>query len=734
TGRHGPAELAVQGRIDLWRRHYFDVTVTAKHLPLDAEVRDALPEEDVRKIWDQFQPAGTADGTVRVRQDGPGKGPQTDVALAFDGEASMSYQGFPYRIGGLSGQVRIAGSKVAVDSVTGDRGPMHCTVDGTLAGLGGAEGQTDLTIEATDFPLDANLIAALPAGTRKAVASLHPAGRAERVTVRLRQSPGEEADLRVVAHLRDAGFQAEACPYRVDGVSGLLTVRPGRLVLEGIRGRHGQTPVEIDGQVLEGEGSHGLDLRIRATGVDLGAELYAVLPAEVQRIWRKLSPSGQADVELSLRQDMPDDRRKTDYRLVLQGRGMNVRYEDFPYSLREIVGRAVATPEGVELTRVIATHGKAKLIVDGALRFDDDGESASLSVTGQAVPIDEELLAAVPKSLAPLAERFRPGGTCSVDLKELRIVRRVLAPGAGPATAPADANEAVAWSVRGQVGFDRATIDIGLGHKTLSGSLRGTAAQSGQGPAVEAEISLDSVEVGSQRLTKLLGRLRKQPHSEVMRLDDLSARAHGGRVAGLAEVRLADPLEFGVSLSVDGIQIADMVNAGVTDPAKKLDVGGLLAGNVQLTVKGGARPQRQASGVLRITHGKILRLPVMLGLLHVVYLALPGETAFTDGTLTYHLRDDTLVFNEIYLRGPALSIVGSGTLDMKTEVLDLKFLSGPPQKLPRLGSLTELLEGIAREVAEIHVTGTLQKPQMRTLPLRNLDRFLRDLMNPGTGR
>jgi hypothetical protein len=68
---------------------------------------------------------------------------------------------------------------------------------------------------------------------------------------------------------------------------------------------------------------------------------------------------------------------------------------------------------------------------------------------------------------------------------------------------------------------------------------------------------------------------------------------------------------------------------------------------------------------------------------------------------------------------------------MKTEELDLVFLSGPPRKLPRLGSLTELLEGIAREVAQIHVAGTLQKPRMRTVPLRRLDRLLRDMLNPG---
>jgi hypothetical protein len=217
----------------------------------------------------------------------------------------------------------------------------------------------------------------------------------------------------------------------------------------------------------------------------------------------------------------------------------------------------------------------------------------------------------------------------------------------------------------------------------------------------------------------------------MMRLTDLTATAHGGQIAGFGEVRLVDPLEIGLSISVRDLHLEDMFSSVAADAAKDNKVKGLLTGNLQLTSIEGPKPRRQAFGVLKISQGELVSLPVMLGLLNVMYLNLPGDTAFTDGELTYHLRNDELIFDEIYFRGPALSIVGSGRMDMKTETLDLKFLSGPPQKLPRLGGLSELLEGIAREVAEIHVDGTLAKPRMRTMPLRSLDRLLRELLNPG---
>ena len=735
-GRRGGAVVTVGGEIDLRKGGKYDVTVRGKQIALDAAVRAALRQSH-QGVWDTFRPTGTTDATVRVRKAGPGKPRDVEVLLSMTGKASAAYRGFPYRLDGLEGRVRISERGVVIDSLHGRRGPMRCTVDGSLGGFGGSGGQTDLSIEAMGLPLDANLMAALPEAVRKVARTLHATGSAERVSVTVRQSKGQPLGFRAVARLRNTSFRADAFPYEVRDASGVVTVQPGRLIIEELAGRHGRTPVQLSGQVLLGRQTPtvGVDLRVRAKGAVLDKELFAAVPDAVKKIWRKLAASGRADVDLSLQQRMPDAKREFDYRLVLQADGLAVRYQDFPYSLADMVGQAVATPEGVTLSKVEARHGQARFVISGDLKWQETSESARLSLQGTKVPIDPELLAAVPGTLAPLAGRFRPGGTCDIALKDFQISRRI-APGgkassrptSGPASGPAAAGP-VSWSMTGEVAFHGATLDVGLGHKTLSGSLRGVAEQRRGALALDATIALDSVQVGRQRLTHLSGRLTKEPRGQLMRLDDLSAKAHGGQVAGFAEIRLVDPLEFGVSLSVEAIRLADLFGAAANGARSKVE--GLLAGNVQVTATAGKKPRRQAAGVLSISRGKLYKLPVMLGLLHMVYLSLPGETAFTDGNLTYHLRNDTLVFDEIYLRGAALSIVGSGTMNMKTEALNLTFLTGPPRKLPRLGSLSELLEGIVREVAEIHVGGTLQKPKMRTVPLRGLDGMLRDILNPG---
>ena len=753
-GRHGSAEVTVNGRADLVHKNGpYDITAVAENVTLDQAVHKAIPAEH-RRAWDDFRPAGRMGATFRTWKVHRGDDPNIDLTLSMDGRASMQYVGFPYRLEELTGQVRVDDDMVAINSVKGRRGPMRATVDGTFSDPGSGGGQTKITIEATDAPLDANLVAALPQWTRANVADMHIAGRAERVSAWVLQQKDQPLDFRVVAHIRGASFRPEGVNYSLEDANGVLTIRPSRMIIEQMTARHDRLPVQASGQILLDANHVGIDLLVKAAAVRLDDEFRKVLPEDLQKTWVRLAPSGQADMELSIRHGMPDQSRPYDYRLVLDAKGMGLRYADFPYALTDIHGQAVATPDEIRLTGIAARHGSARFSADGKMTFTPKSDSVDLvAVRGSDVPIDKELLDAVPDSLALLARRFQPGGTCQLELKRLRIVHvagepnaplgglrpaaasgpAASMPASSPATAPATApaGGTTSWMVDGRVSVDGATVDIGLGHKTLTGNLSGTAAQVGRDLSVDAAIELDSVRVGKQQLTKLSGRLSKKSSGHMMRLTDLTATAHGGQIAGFGEVRLVDPLEIGLSISVRDLHLEDMFSSVAADAAKDNKVKGLLTGNLQLTSIEGPKPRRQAFGVLKISQGELVSLPVMLGLLNVMYLNLPGDTAFTDGELTYHLRNDELIFDEIYFRGPALSIVGSGRMDMKTETLDLKFLSGPPQKLPRLGGLSELLEGIAREVAEIHVDGTLAKPRMRTMPLRSLDRLLRELMNPG---
>jgi len=748
TGRRhgGTVRLTgtVRGDLD------YDVTIRGADIRLDEELGRAMPES-MGDIWQMLQPTGTMGEVVaHVRRAGKEARELIDVDLSLDGRASMAHRAFPYRVEQLRGQVTFSGEKVQISHLHGRRGPMDCTLVGTVDNVSSKTPDVDLTVTARKMPLDKTLADALDAPSRRAFETLHPTGVAETVTAYLKQSEGKELTYDITANLKGVSIRPDDFPYTITDAAGVMTVLPGRIGIRDLQGRHGKTPVTLRrGEVLTSGGTFGLDLKeIVATNVALDRDLYAALPPHLKEVWKSLKPGGTADITLALRQGLGGQEGKTDYRLEVDARGMSVTWEHFPYPFTGITGRIVAEPGRVVLNGVTATAGKMKAVVDGTVTVEARGERADLTVTAQAMPIDEKFLAAMPDELADFIGRLKPGGTCDIRKLALRFAPPAPAPATqpaqaapttqpttGPATKPAtqpattrpQAPPAL-WNAKGELAFHDALINIGPGHRRFTGSITGSAGRTSEGLAVDAAIALAKVQVGPKNIHNLRGRIVKSPRSNLIRVDDMTGSLHGGRLAGQAEVRLVSPPQYGVSLSLENLKIEDLFEGDAKD---KPDVRGLLTGNIQLTGTAGKTETVRATGVMRITKAKMYKLPVVLGMLNVIYLALPGNVAFTEGQVTYRLIGEKLIFDEIYLTGPALSIVGSGTMSTATEKIKLTFLAGPPGKLPRIAGLEELLKPIFRQLIEHEVTGTLSEPRMRTVPLRGLDEAIRKLLSPG---
>ncbi|HHH75723.1 MAG TPA: hypothetical protein ENL03_01705, partial [Phycisphaerae bacterium] len=233
-------------------------------------------------------------------------------------------------------------------------------------------------------------------------------------------------------------------------------------------------------------------------------------------------------------------------------------------------------------------------------------------------------------------------------------------------------------------------------------------------------------------ISSLSGDLHKEASSSTVKLTNLDGRAHGGKIAGAANIKLQDPIVYEVGLELDRIDLKDIFNAGITDKDKLHDVVGLLSGNITLDSTGSKIDDIKAEGKIEITNAKLYKLPVLLGLLHVVYLTLPQKSAFKEGTIEYKISKSRLVISEIWLNGNALSMVGSGYMDLKTKQLRLNFFTGPPGRLPVISKIGgELLKLVVNQLEMTRVTGTLDKPKIETVILPGVTKIVEILTSPG---
>ena len=208
-------------------------------------------------------------------------------------------------------------------------------------------------------------------------------------------------------------------------------------------------------------------------------------------------------------------------------------------------------------------------------------------------------------------------------------------------------------------------------------------------------------------------------------------KAYGGRMQGFGEIRLGEPLQYALRISAEKMDLNEIFNASATDPNERMAVDGLLDATVEMVATEGNRPVRLISGLLHLSKAKTQKVPVLVDQIQPVLLSMPGESSFSEGVVVYKLKEDKVVFSEIHLVGPALSIVGSGTMNLKNEALKLTFLSRPGGIVPGMDTLaSEMLSGFLRELVEIQVAGTLKHPRFKSVPLRSVDAIVTKLLRP----
>ncbi|NUN48979.1 MAG: hypothetical protein HUU15_09150 [Candidatus Brocadiae bacterium] len=159
--RHKDAWFRVDGHLtSLDNEGGITVTVRTDGVPLSEDARLALPPA-VREIWDHFNPSGSiALNWVTRREPGPDKPLTYDVTVSPLG-IKACYDGVPYPLENIRGEIWTDAQQVEIRRLTGKKGTAGIEIRGHVTGLEGTPAY-DLTVNGEEIPVDGTLRAALP--------------------------------------------------------------------------------------------------------------------------------------------------------------------------------------------------------------------------------------------------------------------------------------------------------------------------------------------------------------------------------------------------------------------------------------------------------------------------------------------------------------------------------------------------------------------------------------------
>lgn len=767
----------------------FDLTI--RDVAVDDALFARLPPK-AKRVREMFSPTGSVDLSVKFARTGTTWTREVEVR---PNRLGVVYEKFRYPVEHLAGTFRKVNTPGAPDEfrvqMTGTAGGRRIEIKGSVIG-DEPDPEIAITLAGTDIPIDDRLFAALPPKYAAALGKLRATGRGDFVA-EIRQAAGvNRCDNTFTIRVYDAAVNYDHFPYPLTAAKGTVVVkvaasdfarplRPGlpvgpevdtdRVELRDFEASHAGGKVWLAGENEPVPNSPDRRFVFRVQGRDcpLDADLRAALAElKLEPVWATFAPRGKltfgADLEILDRQTpaaaavpiavpaAPPFDPAADLKVTLHFRGPAVTPAFFRYPLADLSGVVRYAGGKVELARFTATHGESAWgLHAGEVRFGPGGEVwANLGrVTASPFVPDAEFRAALPEKLRLAVTELRPRG--GLDLALRHVVVRV--PPDVPNIPTPDAT--VYWS--GELKLTAAGIDAGVPWDDLHGVVGCTGLYAGTHlGSVVGNAWLDRATVAKQPVTAAKLTFRSRPQQPdpakpgtflppVLEVPDLAGTLYRGAVGGEARVTLADPVRYRLWLTAADVRLDELATN------LKLGSGAELRGTAQakLLVENAPDPKTgdlvlTGAGQIDVPNGRMYNLPVLLPMLKLLKLQAPDQTAFEEAHAVFDLRGDRVKVTQLDLIGTALSLGGSGELDLAGTDVRFEFYTVWSQALKRwlatpLGDVTSILSENLFKIEMVKKNGEMQyKPHMLpavTDPVRVVAERIRSrLGRPGEGQ
>lgn len=165
---------------------------------------------------------------------------------------------------------------------------------------------------------------------------------------------------------------------------------------------------------VRGRLSRALDdiqLSVARRDLTLGPDLRARFSGDVQAVWDEILPSGAIDVDVNLRVS----REGVAYRLAVDCKGIDLRFREFPYPIREVFGRIEVDNDSIVMRELRGSAGAAVIRVDGQVRrYTTERPEIHARLEAAGLAFDAALKRALQERYLKYWEAFRPAGRANI--------------------------------------------------------------------------------------------------------------------------------------------------------------------------------------------------------------------------------------------------------------------------------------------------------------------------------
>jgi hypothetical protein len=300
-------------------RPIYDLSVSAKDIPLDSELADALPAKQ-RNFYEQYNMTGLADAEVKIITPEPNEGPASFTADVSFKETSLKLEKLPLPVRDISAKAVVGPDLITLEDFTGQ-------YDQSKISLTGRVWPTDrdqqsrycLKAHVNQMELNDDLVKLLPASLKEIVSDMQLKGKINLDADLNKAGAGDCPPHKLIVEClgNTAGFpfakdastegpvDSRPDAYPLKDVTGRLIITNDSIKMDDITAsaddtRTENTPtIRLNGEITLADNAFGAGrLRLLTDDFSFDEQLRLALPKGLRDMYAKLSPAGRFDLKL----------------------------------------------------------------------------------------------------------------------------------------------------------------------------------------------------------------------------------------------------------------------------------------------------------------------------------------------------------------------------------------------------------------------------------------------------
>ena len=712
---------AAHGKVDITMNGYCsgfgktmdsNIVLSSNNMILDNDLYAALLEHH-KRLWYIFAPAGTVSGDFIYAA----KPPKTRTMRLYADllNVSIMCQYFPYPVKDITGKIAIDNDIIELKDIVSRRNDGSIKMQGRITRANTLNPEYNFQIQADDIAVDRELINAFPQEQKKFFGNFDIQQAKGDADIYIHSVDNNEIPIDYLAKLNIKGdlIKHPLLPMPLKNITLDANLTPSALAIESFKADFNGSPVDAAGTIWTEVGKEpvGYCMHLKTLNLKLDSDIVRpILGENSAKLLEDFQFKGPVNLEATVAKNARI--KCPEFEIAVDCLSDTAVIKKLNMPLKDITGRIVVTPENIEFASLAATPADSiqldkppRIRLDGKMNMTgQDVNAAELKLNVTEMCFDEKLTPLLGK-MGKYYTKLEPTGRFDLNFDKIKFYK--------------NEKDQKILQLDGNIMFKNCSAGKNKPVSDIYALLSIDANYTVGAGLQSCQLFLDvqNVSVKDRPLKNLIVPITVDINEQKIIVQNFVGDFLGGRIAGAAAFQTDNEgklTTYKIDMALSGVDSESFVS-----PKTKISLQPTGFLNGELNIHGDFQQSQVTRGRLtaEATGLKPWERGIVAQIRSAILEVIKKDLAFDNVKIQAVIKGKTVYISRLDLYGLTASLRGTGTYEPASDSVNVNFVGYGAAGKENPNFIDSLTAGWGAAFLKVQVTGKLESPQIKVIPL-----------------